>query len=228
MSEATYPLPTTAAVERLIRSPLLPRHVQTLHSLLQEEQARRERFYEEMVEGQKVEFINGEVVVQSPAKWRHTQVVRNLLVLLTAYATQHGLGHVGQEKVLITLTRNDYEPDIVYFGPEKARALTPEQVKFPAPDLIVEVLSPATEATDRGIKFLDYALHGVGEYWLVDPEAGQIEQYVLDGDVYRLRVKSDSGLIRSVVVEGCAIPVRAAFDEAEMLAALRTIVSARR
>ncbi len=46
------------------------------------------------------------------------------------------------------------------------------QSKFPAPDLIVEVLSESTEANDRGIKFEDYAAHGVVEYWIVDPMAG--------------------------------------------------------
>jgi Uma2 family endonuclease len=92
------------------------------------------------------------------------------------------LGHVGQEKVLITLTRNDYEPDIVYFGPQKAQSLTPDQVKFPAPDFAVEVLSTSMESNDRGIKFLDYAAHGVAEYWLVDPQAKIIEQYVLKGE----------------------------------------------
>jgi len=39
---------------------------------MQAEQKRRERFYEEMSEQQKAEFINGEVIVQSPARLRHT------------------------------------------------------------------------------------------------------------------------------------------------------------
>jgi len=213
------------AMQQLIRSPRLPVHVEELQSLLQEERARRERFYEEMSEEQKVEFINGEVIVQTPAKWRHTTVVRNLLILLSTYVSKHNLGSVGQEKVLVTLTRNDYEPDVVYFGPEKARSLTPDQMKFPAPDLVVEVLSPSTEENDRGIKFLDYAAHGVAEYWIVDPEAEMIEQYVLKGEVYQLRVRTDTGTVRSVVLAGFAIPVRAVFDEAEMVAAIEAILS---
>jgi Uma2 family endonuclease len=223
--ESAYHLPVAAIMQQLVRSPLLPMHVQELESLLQKEQARRERFYEEMSEEQKIEFINGEVIVQSPAKKRHTTVGRNLLTLLNTYVSKHCGGYVGYEKVLVTLTRNDYEPDIVYFGPDKAQSLTPDQMKFPAPDFIVEVLSPSTEDNDRGIKFLDYAAHGVAEYWIIDPQAEMIEQYVLEGKAYRLQVKADSGVIRSVVIEHFILPVRAVFDEVEMLAALQAILS---
>jgi len=223
--EFAYRPSVATVMQQLLRSPLLPTHVQELQSLLQEEQARRERFYEEMSEEQKVEFINGEVIVQSPAKLRHTTASRNLLTLLDTHVSKHSLGYVGYEKMLITLTRNDYEPDIVYFGPEKARAFTPDQMKFPAPDLVVEVLSPSTEDNDRGIKFLDYAAHGVSEYWITDPEAEMIEQYVLEDRMYQLRVKIDIGTIQSVVLESFAIPVRAVFDEAEKIAALQAILS---
>ncbi|MEA3338551.1 MAG: Uma2 family endonuclease [Chloroflexota bacterium] len=224
LSEQAHRPPMGVVMQHLIRSPRLPAHLQELQSLLRKERARRARFYEEMSEGQKVEFINGEVIVQSPAKWHHTTAVRNLLTLLNTFVPKHSLGCVGQEKVLVTLTRNDYEPDIVYFGPEKAQALTPDQMKFPAPDLVVEALSPSTEENDRGIKFLDYAAHGVAEYWIVDPQAEMIEQYVLEDEAYQLRVKTDSGVIRSIVIENFAIPVRAVFDGTEMLATLQTIL----
>ena len=221
--ESAHHPPVTVIMQQLFRSPLLP--VQELQSRLQEEQIRRERFYKEMSEEQKVEFINGEVIVQSPAKKRHTTVGRNLLTLLNTYVSKHCGGYVGYEKVLVTLTRNDYEPDIVYFGPDKAQSLTPDQMKFPAPDFIVEVLSPSTEDNDRGIKFLDYAAHGVAEYWIIDPQAEMIEQYVLEDKSYQLQVKADSGVIRSIVIEHFILPLRAVFDEAEMLAALQVTLS---
>ena len=225
---ACYPMhktPTAVTVQQLLRSPGLPVYVRQFQSLLQAEREKRKRFYEEMSEQQKTEFINGEIVVQSPAKLRHTIASKNLLTLLDIYVQKHGLGFVGHEKMLITLTRNDYEPDVCYFGPEKARTFTPDQMRFPAPDLVVEVLSPSTEANDRGIKFVDYAAHGVAEYWIVDPDAEMIEQYVLEGEIYQLRVKTDTGTVRSVAVKGFAVPVCAVFDEAEKLAAVRRILT---
>ena len=146
-------------------------------------------------------------------------------MLLNVFVQKHGLGIVFHEKILIVLTRNDYEPDICFFGPEKANAFTPSQSKFPAPDLIVEVLSESTEANDRGIKFEDYAAHGVAEYWIVDPVAETIEQYLLQEGVYRLAVKVKTGTIASAVVAGFEIPVRAVFDGTEQLAALQAILA---
>jgi Uma2 family endonuclease len=225
--QPVYKVPTAALVQQLLHSPDLPTYVRQFQSLLQAEHEKREQFYEEMSEQQKVEFINGEVVVQTPAKLCHTIASKNLLMLLDAYVQQHGLGFVGHEKMLVTLTRNDYEPDICYFRPEKARAFTPDQIKFPAPDFVVEVLSPTTEANDRGVKFVDYAAHGVAEYWLVDPDTEMIEQYLLEGEAYHLHVKTDTGTVRSVAVAGFAVRVRAVFDEAEKLVAVREILAAK-
>jgi len=51
------------------------------------------------------------------------------------------------------------------------------------PTLVVEVLSPSTEAFDRGAKFQAYrTIESLKEYILVSQERPQVEQYVSDGD----------------------------------------------
>ena len=137
---------------------------------------------------------------------------------------------MGYEKNLVCLTRNDYEPNVVFYGQEKAARLQPDQMKLPAPDFIVEVLSPSTEHHDRGVKFQDYAAHGVGEYWLVDPVAETVEQYLLVAGVagepgtYRLLGnRTGQGELASVAVPGFRLPVRALFDRQANLAALRSL-----
>jgi len=127
--DLTPAAPPDMTMRQLVRSPGLPLYIRQLHDMLEEERKRRERFYAEMPEGQKVEFINGEVIVHSPAKLRHTIVGRNLLVLLSAYVSKHRAGLVGHEKMLICLTRNDYEPDICYFQP-KPKPLPPTKCSF--------------------------------------------------------------------------------------------------
>ncbi len=208
----------------LLRSPRLPVYMQQLQAWLETEQSRRARFYEEMSEEHKMEFINGEVIVHSPARLSHTIVSKHLLQLLDMYVRKYKLGFVGHEKMLITLTRNDYEPDLCYFRPAKAQHFTPTQTQFPAPDFVVEILSPTTEANDRGVKFEDYALHGVGEYWIIDPEQEFVEQYILKDENYALRIKAMTGVIESSVIPGFVIPVRALFDEAEQFAALQALL----
>lgn len=199
---------------------------QRINALIESERARRERFYEEMTEQEKVEFINGEVVVHSPVKFEHSDASGNLYTLLRFFVRKHHLGFVGHEKVLVSLTRNDYEPDVCFFRSEVAEHFSPKQMKFPAPDFVAEVLSPSTEEVDRTVKFADYAAHGVREYWILDPATKMLEQYVSTGDEFELRLKSDNGTVASAAVAGFEIPIRALFDASENLRALEHLLAA--
>lgn len=49
------------------------------------------------------------------------------------------------------------------------------------PDWICEVLSPGTEAHDRGTKMRIYRREGVGHVWLLNPIARTLETYHLEG-----------------------------------------------
>lgn len=159
-----------ALIEPLRHSPRLPEAVSLLQRQIEEERLLRQKFYEEMTPEQKIEFIDGQVILQSPARNRHLDVSKMAMKLLDTYVTIHQLGTVKSEKCLCVFPRNDYEPDLVFFGPEKAASLLPDTVNFPIPDLAVEVLSDLTEKRDRGVKFEDFAAHGVGEYWIVDAD----------------------------------------------------------
>ena len=209
----------------LLQSPRLSLYAQRIDDLLAEEAQRRADFWETMREDQKTEFINGEIIVHSPVKLRHSTAVGNLFVLLGTYVKRNKAGYVGIEKLLVSLTRNDYEPDICYFGSDKADHFTPGQMRFPAPDLVVEVHSESTAAIDRGVKYDDYAAHGVAEYWIIDPEAQSVEQYQLAGDVYALAVKAQTGELRSFALRGFVIPVRAIFDDEINQSVLRQLIT---
>ncbi len=219
-------------LEEIVRSPRLTLYQRYIDAVLSEEQKKREQFYEEIREDQKAEFINGEVIVHSPVKIEHNIAGKLFLELLDMYVRIRGLGFVGYEKMLISLTRNDYEPDICFWKKEKSSAFTPGQMRFPAPDFIAEILSPRAEKIDRSIKYDDYAAHGVGEYWIMDPVGETIEKYVLKSRggspaylYYELSLKVRTGEINSDAIDGFKIPVRAVFDENENLAALRKILS---
>jgi Uma2 family endonuclease len=211
-------------LEALLDSPDLPQKVEAMRRVLESEGERRLRFYAEMKESQKVEFINGRVIMQSPAKFRHIDVSDRIQSLLYAYVEARRLGVVTHEKMLISLTRNDYEPDVSFFRAEKAADFTPEQMRFPAPDFIAEVLSPSTESYDRRIKFRDYALHGVSEYWIVDAVAEKIEQYILHGEEYQQAgVWSGDDQVASSSIAGFDIPARAIFEREAYLTASRRL-----
>lgn len=211
-------------LDQLIASPKLPQYAQQLQAVLAREALKRQGFYNQITEGDKAEFINGEIVLHSPVRLRHNTAGRRLLVLLSSYVQRHDLGLVGYEKLMVSLARNDYEPDLCYFNKARASQFSPDQMRFPAPDLAVEIVSKSPEANDRGIKFADYAAHGVAEYWIIDPEAETVEQYQLQDEAYVLLVKAKTGMLESVAVAGFAIPVRAIFDDAVSREALHTLL----
>lgn len=200
--------------------------VQHVQERLKEEQKRRLEFYDKITEEDKAEFINGEIIYHSPVVKEHNEATKHLLKLLDTYVSLHQLGFVGVEKILTRFSRNDYEPDICFFNNDKAKDFQKGQMFFPVPDLVVEVLSQSPEALkrDRKTKFEDYELHGVGEYWIVDSQAETIEQYLLTEGKYELLLKTGEGILRSHMVEGFAMPIRAAFDSAANLEALKHIL----
>ena len=163
--------------------------------------------------------------MHSPARDEHNATTGLVFELLDLYVRVHALGLVRVEKALVGLTRNDYEPDVCFFGEETAGQIERRTLIYPAPDLVAEVLSESTERRDRGIKFEDYAAHGVAEYWIVDPVAETVEQYVLEDEAYALRMKSANGRLAAVAVEGFEVDVRALFDTDANLAALRAILA---
>lgn len=216
-----------ALAEQILERPDAVLQFQHIQKTLAEEKERRHEFYEWIQEDTKAEFINGEIVIHSPVKRRHWNASTLLSRLLSLFASINKLGQVGVEKVMISLTRNDYEPDLVFFSTEKAAAFTDDQVLFPAPDFVVEIISRKTAAIDRGIKKRDYALHGIREYWIIDPAKMRIEQYILPtGDVeyFPAKIHQYGHVIESYAIAGFVIPVEAVFEEAANVEALQKLL----
>ncbi len=200
-------------VENLLQAPNLRELIDELERTWHEEQQRRHQFWADVDESIKAEFILGEIVYHSPIYGRHWMASTNITTELLPYVRQKKLGKVGYEKVMIRLTRNDYEPDICFWTNEKAASFGPKQSAFPAPDFIVEILSDSTKDRDYGLKKDDYARHGVREYWIVDTEAQTVEQYLLSGNDYQLAQKLKDGLLASDVITGFTIAIKDIFSE---------------
>ena len=220
-------MPTSDLLRPILESPNFRALLDEMENLWEEEQQKRQEFYDRITPEDKWEFINGEIIMHSPAKNKHLDATKLLSQLLDLFVRVHDLGSVKSEKALIPTTRNDYEPDVVFFNKETADHLTPDQWKFPASSLVVEVLSQDSITRDRQIKFRDYALHGIEEYWIIDPDALTVEQYHLDMDsqsyvLFAKKVKGDH--VECSVIPGFRAPVDAIFNEKANLAALRDIL----
>lgn len=212
-------------ISALKQSPLLPQALAELNAFWKDEQARREKFLADMDESTKSEFIEGNIVLHSPAKHQHNAAIKALVQLAGTYVDVHHLGIVLAEHAMLHLTRNNFEPDVVFWSHKKTKDIKADTMLYPAPDWICEVLSPSTGKIDRGIKFLDYALHGVAEYWVVDPEKQELEQYLLKDDAYELSMKSSSGIVKCKAIPGFTFTIEAIFDKDERLAVLRQFLN---
>lgn len=214
-------------VEKILRQPTAVQLLEQLSARIKAEHQRRQEFYAWVDEYTKAEFINGEVIVHSPAKRKHLNATKLLSRLISIYADISSSGETFYEKAMISLTRNDYEPDIVFFKKEKAEKFSENQVLFPAPDFVVEIVSKKTEKTDRTLKKADYAAHGIQEYWIIDPEKQIVKQYLLlqptDTEYFEPYKYNVGEEISSKVIEGFSIPVAAIFDAKENIAAMKKL-----
>lgn len=215
-------------IKNLLAAPNLPQLVEEAQAVLLEEKRQREQFYNDIDETVKAEFINGQVVMHSPVKRMHNNARKRLLKLMDTYVDIHELGEVQDEKIMIHLSRNSFEPDIAFWNKDKAQYFKDDQMLFPAPDFIVEVLSPSMAKNDRGVKMIDYALHQVQEYWLIDPEVQIVEQYLLKAgeEAYYMHSRKEIGdEISSHAIANFHIPIAAIFLADANLEALQKLSS---
>ena len=215
-------------LEEIKKRPNAQLVIQEAIKFLNDETEKRTAFRNWIDESMKAEFINGEVILHSPVKNKHLNASDLLSRILSVHSSNKKLGAVQVEKAMISLTRNDYEPDICFFGNEKADKFTADQMLFPAPDLVIEILSKSTAKRDKGIKFEDYAAHGIKEYWIIDPDKQKVEQFALLGDLkeyFPIATVYYDDDIKSRVVEGFEIPVAAIFEEKANIEALKKLIT---
>lgn len=187
--------------------------VNQFQEYLKSETEKRKEFYDLIHENIKAEFINGEIVLHSPVRMKHLMVSSRVSKYLMNFVDDHDLGFVGIEKMMITLSRNNYEPDIVFYIKEVSEKFTDDQKLFPPPDLVVEILSESTRKNDYGIKFRDYAAHNVGEYWIIDADAETIEQYVLIETQFELQKKlTKNDVLTCLVINGLKLDLGKIFN----------------
>lgn len=197
----------------ILKNPSLPLVIKQLQNQLEKEAKLREEFYNQINESQKAEFINGEIIMHSPASYGHNLAMKRLLQAMEKHVSMYSIGYVGFEKMMIHLSRNSYEPDICFFTDVQAKRFSKSDKLFPAPALIVEVLSPSTEKNDRIIKFEDYQAHNVHEYWLIDPIEEHVEQYILKNQKYQIKFNANKGLIESEIIAGFKVNAELIFDD---------------
>lgn len=139
-----------------------------------------------------VELSEGEFIMPPHPTFSHQSALDMLYASLRAFIVERNLGILRFAPLPIRLWPDKIrEPDIVFFLNEHTDRIGEQFCE--TPDLVVEILSPATRKTDRGDKFYEYARAGVSEYWMVDLDAHTIEVYFLQAGAYSLVGKFGKG-----------------------------------
>jgi len=148
------------------------------------------------------EVIDGDLYVTPSPTTAHQKASKRIQMLLMTQIEERGLGVVFAAPLDVILSDTRVvQPDLVAVRREREGIVTERGIEGP-PDLVVEILSPSTEKTDREAKAKLYASVGVPEYWIVDVAAHTIEVLELDVAGYRLRARhGPGGRVASTVFE---------------------------
>ncbi|MBC7347002.1 MAG: Uma2 family endonuclease [Clostridia bacterium] len=148
-------------------------------------------------DGRRYEVLEGVLCVTPSPSTRHQRISRRLELILALHVEENHLGEVFYAPMDVVLSpHNVVQPDLIFIGRERNHLITDKNIAGP-PDLVVEILSPASAETDRRLKAQLYARYGVDHYWLVDPDAETLEEYCREGDVF-VHIGTYQGLVTFV------------------------------
>jgi len=122
------------------------------------------------------EYINGDVFAMAGGTIAHSMVAANLISLLRPHLRGKNCRVLGSDaKVGISPSGEFFYPDLLVTCDDRDRK-SAKAVFYPK--LIIEVLSPSTEAYNRGGKFARYRqLSSLTEYVLVGSESIGVEAF---------------------------------------------------
>jgi len=154
-------------------------------------------------DGKRYELVEGVLREMPSPTTIHQRILGLLFTILHLYVVDNKLGEVFVAPLDVHLTDElVYQPDVLFVAKDGKAQVTERDVSG-APDLVVEIVSPASRNMDRKEKAGNYAEHGVKEYWLVYPEATLIEVFGLrDGKFQMLGRYGEGETLRSEVLAG--------------------------
>jgi len=127
------------------------------------------------------ELIEGVAYDMSPApSVKHQDIVGNFYIRLKSESGSPCYTGIAPTDVVLD-EHNVVQPDVFVVCD---RSKIGERAITGAPDLVIEVVSPATEVKDRREKKAVYEKFGVGEYILVFPEREYADRYLLEEGKY--------------------------------------------
>ncbi len=169
--------------------------------------------YLRLEDNKRYEVINGRLYEMPAPTPLHQDVMMEIALIMRVFARKEGRGKVLPSPIDVVLgDRYVLQPDIVFISKDRLGIIGEKAIMGP-PDLVVEIISPATVRRDTVVKKEIYEKVGVKEYWIVYPEERAVEVWVLnDKGKYELfSVAEGEGKVKSKVLEGLEIDLKEVF-----------------
>lgn len=151
-------------------------------------------------DGARYELINGVVLMSPSPSFGHQMLAGNVFESIAAHIRSRRLGVVVYETDIRFASDLVYRPEIAFYTKSRAAGLSGTPTS--PPDLIVEVLSPGTEAMDLRTKREDYERAGVREYWAIGPDSAR--HLVLEGGRFSEKPIVGDKIV-SAIIDGFAL-----------------------
>lgn len=131
------------------------------------------------------EYIAGEIFAMTGASIRHNVIAGNLFAELRTHLKGTPCrALIEGVKLRLRKEQSYFYPDVMVTCEDRLQELDSQQQIVEAPLVVIEILSPTTEATDRREKLRAYrTLPSLKEYLLVSQEQAQVEIFRRRGDI---------------------------------------------
>ena len=159
--------------------------------------------------GWRYEVIRGELHMSPAPNIAHQTISMALSAALYNHLRAGNLGRVLEAPIDVILPdlASPVQPDIVIVLAAHESIIGAANIQG-VPDLVVEILSPSTARNDRHTKYRLYAEAGVGEYWIIDPDACAADVYTRRGNAFvPLGHYERDGAIHSELLPDLMIPM---------------------
>lgn len=166
----------------------------------------------------KSEYLNGEIFAMSGGSFPHNLISGNLVGELRQVLKRSPCRVCpGDQRIHIPATGLYTYPDAVVVCGEP-RFEDEELDTLLNPTLIVEVLSPSTEAYDRGKKFEHYrSIDSLAEYLLVSQSEPRVEQFLRQEDgIWLFKAFAGRDARMPLPSLGCEIALAEIYDKVEI------------
>ena len=161
------------------------------------------------------EIIDGDLCMTPSPNTRHQEISRNLSGFFWSFLKTRPVGRSFSAPYDVVFSKDPLqvvEPDLVFVSKDRLSLITEKNIQG-VPDLLVEILSPSTESSDRRVKHSLYERFGVPEYWIVDPATNTIQVFRLVDGRYPDPLEYDkSDRLESPLFPGLSIPLSEVFS----------------